>query len=128
MQTDKLNEWLAVEVMGWKYVRGRDNYEKYCDKNNRFRHDFYGWNPAENIEQAMMCAFAAAKKYETIVIAIDCLGGTDVDIYSDYDRFEPYKNHVAGSFEPNDQAPLAICLAIARATNCPEDINKCPVI
>ena len=47
-----LNEFLAVEVMGW--TQGETKYQ-WNDKHGNRMLDGILWKPTENIEQAMMC-------------------------------------------------------------------------
>jgi hypothetical protein len=91
--TDKLNEFLAVEVMGWCI----EDDDAYFDSAGIFQEPVYMFQPDKNIEQAMMCL----EKF--LHWQIDCKpAGFYVHI----------KDEIGISHE---SLPIAISLACARA-------------
>lgn len=106
---NKLNEFLAVEVMGWIRKKGRSDtygpilHSHYIDPTNcDFWLDAHGWNPSENIEQAMMCLSEASHW------RAEWAGGdyfVTVEMLQDWGEVE----------ERADTLPYAISLACAKA-------------
>jgi len=112
MNNESLNKWLAVEVMGWKHVKGRDNFWKYCDKNNKFIGSYHAWNPTENVEQALMC-LGKHEQWGTSHNMVD--DGYFVSIV-EWPNSEDDKEWEA----EHESLPMAISLACGRASGWEE--------
>ena len=102
-----LNEFLAVEVMGWECyyytVRGQSlTYPYYYTGETPYQRADH-WNPSENIEQAMMCLnqwswYQLTRKGDVWICQVE-----------------------GGSREVAASMPMAISLACARARGWEDD-------
>lgn len=54
MTDSQLNEWLAVEVMGWH--EDSDHMNLWLDKDGEITTDKEDWQPARDLNKAVMCA------------------------------------------------------------------------
>jgi hypothetical protein len=107
----ELNEFLAVEVMGWlpsrestiihaAYFDPKKYDEKFASDEQGYEFLIKDWNPSENIEQAMMCL----DQYQIWRI--------DKGWNNYYLSIYRGSDHI---FAKNENRTLAISLACARA-------------
>ena len=101
MANDQLDEWLAVNVMGWH--EDSDHMNLWLDKDGKITTDKEDWQPTRDLNQAVMCAEKWSKDN-------DC----EMVIY--------YKSHWVvdfrcGSLYPihGDSLTRALCEAVAMA-------------
>jgi len=109
MNKDKLNEWLATEVMEW-FVDSSNWTDYYADcETNEFITDCLNWNPDTDPGQALMCLKEFVKNKMkaadfTIMFSNDA---NPLIQMVDFQGEAIFETHCEYS-----ELPLAICLAI----------------
>ena len=103
-----LDEFLAVEVMGWK-LKEEPFFTGWASDNGFFHFHVQQWSPTTDIKQAMMCL----EQLGTWSIDGNREFIPAYDVYAGY-----YENHDGGhwrSTSSGESLPMAISLACARA-------------
>lgn len=109
MYDSELNDWLAINVMGWhkkdrEYIN-ENNISIYNDNSQGFNW-LETWNPTDNLNQAMMCVEKLqADKIVLFMIDIDGLYHAELHMINGEVHYG----------ERHDSVPKAICDMIVEA-------------
>ena len=134
MVSDKeLNEWLAVEVMGWKkqlyHPLTEDGFSVAMDEWDWYKYETENepvykkdWNPCTDLNQAWACVIETAKKYPTWDLGVYKIVRGDKICASAW--IDKYGTDIKSDTEIENISPArAICEAIymAKKDNKPDD-------
>lgn len=109
MTDEQLNEWMAVNIMGW-HIGDKEldmpwdviSEHWWIDENNIYMEFVNSWQPNQNITQALMCAEKSG-----VIMRIELMVYSGFSVRIGHDIYKLGKNY--------DELPAAICLVIYEA-------------
>jgi len=110
MNTQEINEYLARKAMGWHKEGRAFGQEGWCISDGIWQIDVLDWYPAEDLNQAMMCA-----EKIRLQLSFDLgYSGWSVNINKWLDK-EKFVHHIRRTAKTYIELPLTICEAIIEA-------------